>query len=28
MATEGIIYTIAAHVYAFCLAFSGKKHCI
>jgi len=28
MATEGINYTIVAHIYAFCLAFSGKKHCI
>jgi len=28
MALKGFVYTIAAHIYAFCLAFSGKKHCI
>ena len=28
MVQEGIIYTIAADISAFCLAFSGKKHCI
>jgi len=28
MVYEGFIYTIAAYIYAFCLAFSGKSHCI
>jgi len=28
MAREGIIYTIAADIYAFRLAFSRKKYCI
>ncbi len=28
MPLKGFIYTNAADIYAFCLAFSGKKHCI
>ena len=28
MVLKGFVYTIAVDVYAFCLAFSIKKHCI
>ena len=28
MPLKGFIYTNVADIYAFCLAFSGKKHCI
>ena len=28
MALTAFIYTIAVNIYAFCLAFSGKKYCI
>ena len=28
MVLKGFEYTIAAYIYAFLLAFSGKKHCI
>ena len=28
MPLKGFIYTNAADIYAFCLAFNGKKHCI
>jgi hypothetical protein len=28
MVRKGFVYTISADIYAFRLAFSGKKHCI
>ena len=28
MARTGFVHTIGVDVYAFCLAFSGKKYCI
>ena len=28
MAQKGFVYTIVLNIYAFRLAFSGKKHCI